>query len=186
MEISKTLYVTKREEWRNWLEENYKNEGEIWLVYYRKKTGIPRIPYNDAVEEALCYGWIDSINKSMSDEKYAQRFNPRKPKSEYSQTNKERLKKLVKQGKVISEVLESLRKVDLEEFEYPADIMKAINENEKSWENYQKYSGPYRRIRIAYIDDGRKRPGEYEKRLNHFIRMTVQDKQFGFGIEEYY
>ena len=186
MEIGKTLYVTNREDWRNWLEEHYKSETEIWLVYYRKDTGKPRIPYNDAVEEALCYGWIDSINKSVDEKKSVQRFSPRKPKSKYSQTNKERLKKLIKQGKVISEVLNTLREVDLEGFEYPIDIMTAISENKKVWENYQKYSGAYQRIRIAYINAGRKRPGEYEKRLKHFIRMTEKDKQFGFGIEDYY
>jgi uncharacterized protein YdeI (YjbR/CyaY-like superfamily) len=186
MEITQTLYVTNREDWRNWLKEHYRTEKDIWLIYYRGDTGKPRIPYNDAVEEALCFGWIDSINKKLDQERNVQRFSPRKSKSDYSQTNKERLKWLKNQGKIIPEVLDSLSEVDLDDFVYPADITAAIRENGQAWENYQKYSEAYRRIRIAYIDAGRKRPGEYEKRLKHFIKMTEKDKQFGFGIESYY
>jgi uncharacterized protein YdeI (YjbR/CyaY-like superfamily) len=185
MEVTKTLYVTNREDWRNWLEEHYGIEKEIWLVYYRKETGFARIPYNEAVEEALCFGWIDSIIKSLDEERTVQRFSPRQAKSEYSQANKERLKRLIQQGKVIPEIITSLADVDLDQFEYPADIMTAIRENQQAWENYQSYSGSYRRIRIAYIDSGRRRPGEYEKRLRHFIRMTEVNTQFGFGIEDY-
>lgn len=186
MEITNTLYVTKREDWRNWLQEHYRSEPEIWLIYYKKGAQKSRIPYNVAVEEALCFGWIDSIIKKLGEEQNVQRFSPRKPKSDYSQTNKERLKRLIKQGKVIPEVLESLADVDLDKFDYPVDIMTSIRENKLAWVNLQKYSESYRRIRIAYIDEGRKRPGEYEKRLQNFIQKTAKDKQFGYGIEDYY
>jgi uncharacterized protein YdeI (YjbR/CyaY-like superfamily) len=155
-------------------------------VSYLKKTGKPSVPYNDAVEEALCFGWIDSIVKKLDEERYAQRYTPRKAKSGYSQTNKERLKKLIERGKVKPEVLADIDGIGLEDFEYPADIMAALQENEQAWENFQRYSGAYQRIRIAYIDVARDRPGEYEKRLAHLIRMTEQDKQFGRGIENYY
>jgi len=77
-------------------------------VYYKKHTGEPRIPYNDAVEEALCFGWIDSTVKSVDEDRYAQRFSLRNPKSPYSQANKERLRWLVKQGKVVDGVLATL------------------------------------------------------------------------------
>ena len=186
MEIAQTLYVTNRDDWRAWLEKNSHSEKEVWLVYYRKEAEKPRIPYNDAVEEALCFGWIDSINKKLDEERNVQRFSPRRPKSEYSQTNKERLKRLIEQGKVIPAVQDSLVDIDLDKFEYPPDIMRAIRENARVWENFQKYSGAYQRIRVAYIDNGRKRPGEFEKRLKHFIRKTEHDKQYGFGIEDYY
>src|SRR4030095_1078478 len=72
----KTLYVTDRAAWRAWLEEHHASEREVWLVYYKKHTGRPRIPYDDAVEEALCFGWIDSIVRRLDDEKFAQKFNP--------------------------------------------------------------------------------------------------------------
>lgn len=186
MEVTKTLYVTDRDDWRTWLAIHYQSESEIWLVYYRKEAGKARIPYNQAVEEALCFGWIDSIQKNIDHERFAQRFTPRKPKSKISQTNKERLKRLIEAGKVMPDVLASLENAGLDEFEYPADIMAAIQENEIAWQNFQRYSGSYQRIRIAYIDGARNRPGEYEKRLKHLIKMTEQDRQFGFGIEEYY
>jgi uncharacterized protein YdeI (YjbR/CyaY-like superfamily) len=186
MDISDTLYVSSREEWRTWLEENYRTADDIWLVYYRKHTGIPRVPYNDAVEEALCFGWIDSTVKKIDQDRYAQRFSPRNPRSTYSQTNKERLRRLIDQGKVMPDVLATVRDVVEEPFEFPPDIEAALRANQQAWENFQRYSAAYQRIRIAYVGAARKRPGEFEKRLKNLIRKTEQDKQFGFGIEEYY
>lgn len=186
MDVTETLYVGNREEWRAWLGEHYKSASEIWLVSYLKKTGKPSVPYNDAVEEALCFGWIDGIVKKLDEERYAQRYTPRKARSGYSQTNKERLKKLIERGKVMPEVLAGVDEIGLEDFENPEDIVAALQENEQVWENFQMYSGSYQRIRIAYIDVARDRPGEYEKRLAHLIKMTEKDKQFGRGIEGYY
>jgi len=186
VDVTETLYATNRDQWRDWLEEHYRSASEIWLVSYLKKTGKPSVPYNGAVEEALCFGWIDSIVKKLGQDRYAQRYTPRKTGSGYSQTNKERLKKLIEQGKVMPEVLAGLDEIGLEDFEYPADIVAAFQENEQAWKNFQRYSESYRRIRIAYIDVARDRPGEYEKRLAHLIKMTEQDKQFGRGIEDYY
>ena len=105
MEITKTLYVVEREKWRAWLSRHYLSEKEIWLVYYRKGSGKPRIAYNDAVEEALCFGWIDSTVKKLDDERFAQRFSPRKPGADYSPANRERLRALIEQGQVAPEVL---------------------------------------------------------------------------------
>lgn len=186
MNVTKTLYVTSREDWRKWLQKNYKAEKEIWLVYYRKQTGKPRIPYNDAVDEALCFGWIDSIVKNLDQERFAQRFSPRNPKSAYSQTNKERLRKLVEQGKVTKEVLATLGDISAGKFEIPRDILHALKANKQAWANFQKYSASYQRIRIAFIDGARHRPEEFDKRLKHFIKMTEKNKQFGFGITGYF
>jgi uncharacterized protein YdeI (YjbR/CyaY-like superfamily) len=187
MNISKTLHVTQRAEWRKWLRKNYKTEKEIWLVYYKKAAGKPRIEYNDAVEEALCFGWIDSIVKKFDDESTVQRFSPRKPKAKYSQANIERLRTLVAQKQVIKEVTETLGDILKDQFIFSADILKAIQANKEAWKNYQKFSEPYKRIRIAFIDGARKRPEEFKKRLRHFIEMTEENKMFGFGgIEKHY
>ena len=186
MEITKTFYAPDRQAWRDWLKEHYQDEKEVWLVYYRKQADKPRIPYNDAVEEALCFGWIDSTVKHLDAERNAQRFSPRKPKSGYSQTNKERLRWLVARGQVMPEVLATLGDISAEEFEIPADILQALQANEQAWQNFQRYSGSYQRIRVAYVDSARERPGEFEKRLKHLVRMTEQDKQFGYGIVKYY
>ena len=92
METTKTAYFNSREKWRDWLKENFQTEKEIWLIYPNKSTGKQRILYNDAVEEALCFGWIDSTMKKYDATHSMQRFTPRNPKSAYSQPNKERLK----------------------------------------------------------------------------------------------
>jgi uncharacterized protein YdeI (YjbR/CyaY-like superfamily) len=187
MDISKTLYVTDRKAWRDWLKKNYKTEPEIWLIYPRKATGKPRIEYNDAVEEALCFGWIDSIQKKFDDDHSAQRFSPRKAKSNYSQPNIERLRTLVAQKKVIKEVADTLDGILKAEFIFPPDIVKAIRADKEAWKNYQRFSEPYKRIRIAFIETARSRPEEFKKRLRHFIEMTAQNKTFGFGeIEKHY
>ena len=186
MKITQTLYVSRRKAWRSWLKTHYKTEKEIWLVYYRKQTGKPRLAYNDAVEEALCFGWIDSTVKNLDAERFAQKFSPRRPKSGYSQPNKERLRRLIEQGQVMQDVLASLGDISTEGFEIPSDLLQALQANEQAWANFQRYSGPYQRIRIAFIDGARNRPEEFRKRLKHFIRMTEQNKQFGFGIETYF
>jgi len=188
LDESNLLYATSREEWRDWLERHYKSEKEIWLVYYKKHSGKARIPYNEAVEEALCFGWIDSTVRRIDEERYAQRFSVRKPKSQYSQANKERLRELVKQGKIADEVLATLGNIlEEERFEIAPDILKAIQDNETAWMNFQGFSPGYIRIRIAFIDGARNRPEEFEKRLRYFIQMTEKNKQFGFGgIEKYY
>ncbi len=91
----KTVYFLNRNEWRKWLKENHDKEKEIWLVYYRKSSGKPTASYNEAVEEALCYGWIDSIEKSLDNERFAGRFTPRKPKSNWSESNRTRAHRLI-------------------------------------------------------------------------------------------
>ncbi len=180
------LYAADRAAWREWLQANYTTADEIWLVYPRKHSGKPRIPYNDAVEEALCFGWIDSITKSIDEDNYSQRFTPRKPRSHYSQTNIERLRRLVPQGKVMPEVQAALGNILDKPFVCPPDIEAALRTDEQAWANFNGFSDAYQRIRIAYIDSARKRPEEFEKRLKNLISKTTQNKQFGFGIEDYY
>ena len=78
LDLGKTIYLSDRKSWRDWLAEHHDSESEVWLIYYRKETGKPRISYNDAVEEALCYGWVDSTVRGIDEEQFAQRFSKRK------------------------------------------------------------------------------------------------------------
>ena len=100
MEIGETIYVTTGQEFRKWLEENHQTKKEIWLIQYKKATKKPSINSVDAVEEALCFGWIDGLENSMDAERYALRFSPRRPKSNWTETNKERARKLIAEGKM--------------------------------------------------------------------------------------
>ncbi|OGO07770.1 MAG: hypothetical protein A2Y92_01400 [Chloroflexi bacterium RBG_13_57_8] len=190
MEIGKTLYVKDQRSWRTWLARNHDKEKEIWLIYYRKETGKPRIPYNDAVEEALCYGWIDSTVKNIDTERFAQRFSPRKKSSSLSQANKERIIRLIATKKMTPAGLAAVAHVFVPTgekeapFAVPEDILKAVKADKAAWENFQKLPPSYRRVRIAYIDS-RRRHGKsmFESSLRHFIKMTAANKRFGFVRE---
>lgn len=187
MKIGKTLYVTNRRDWHKWLEKNFDKEKEIWLVYPKKSSGKKRILYNDAVEEALCFGWIDSTAKSLDEDNSIQRFTPRNPKSGYSQLNKERMKWLLENNLLRPSQLEKAKEIAAEKFVFPKDIGNAIKKDKIVWKNYKAFSDTYKRIRIAYIDYARERPEEFKKRLNNFINKTRVNKQIGFGgIEKYY
>jgi uncharacterized protein YdeI (YjbR/CyaY-like superfamily) len=108
MEIGETLYVTNRDDFRKWLEENHKSKKEVWLIQYKKATRKPSINYVEAVEEALCFGWIDNTEKSMDAERYATRFSPRRPKSNWTEKNKERARRMIITGKMTDAGLASL------------------------------------------------------------------------------
>ncbi|PXV69059.1 uncharacterized protein YdeI (YjbR/CyaY-like superfamily) [Dysgonomonas alginatilytica] len=185
---NKIKYFENREDWRKWLTDNFETEDEIWFVFPYKLSAKKSITYNDAVEEALCFEWIDSTTKSLDEENKIQRFTPRKPKSTYSQANKERLKWLLENKMVHPKFEDKIRNVLSEPFIFPNDIMDRLKEDKTGWENYQHFSDAYKRIRIAYIEAARKRPEEFEKRLNNFINKIKENKTItGFGgIEKYY
>jgi len=148
MEITKTIYVKNREVWRQWLEKNHNKEKEIWLIYYRKSTGKPRVEYNDAVEEALCFGWIDSIEKGIDKERFAQRFSPRKPKSNWSEMNKERVRRLIKEETMTPGGIAAFKgKLD-EKLRIPEDILKLLKADKKIW---HKLLGPWPRLQARFI-----------------------------------
>jgi uncharacterized protein YdeI (YjbR/CyaY-like superfamily) len=181
MKITKSFTPASLSNWRNWLAKNHDREQEVWLVYFKPGAGKASIDYESSVEEALCFGWIDSIVKTLDKERVVQRFSPRKPRSTYSPANKERLRRLVKQRKVIKEVRETLGDLSKEKFAIPEDILDAIKANKEAWKNFKKFSDAYKRIRIGFIEGARKRPQEFQKRLRYFIHMTERNKQYGFG-----
>jgi uncharacterized protein YdeI (YjbR/CyaY-like superfamily) len=191
MKITKTLYVTNRKQWRSWLARNHASADEIWLVYYKKNSGKPRIPYNDAVDEALCYGWIDSTVKALGRDRNAQRFSPRRKNSRLSEMNKERIRRLIKAGKMTPVGLERIKhhlKVNkgdgksdsgIKDFIMPADILEVLKADKEVWNNFKRFPEHYKRIRIGWIDTARRRPEEFKKRLRYFMKMTKINKTFG-------
>jgi len=183
----KTFYTASRATWRSWLKKHCKTEKEIWLVYYRKGATKPRIAYNDAVEEALCFGWIDSTVRKIDGQRFAQRFTPRRPGSTFSQPNKERLHRLIKQGKVAKGVLALLGSFSARNYAFPAGILDALKADPRVWKNFKAFSDSYKRIRVAYVEDAKARPEEFRRRLRNLIKKTGENKKFGFGgIEKYY
>ena len=182
------FYTAKREEWRAWLEEHFETKKEVWFVFPMKGSGEDSLLYNDAVEEALCFGWIDSTIKHTDPLHRAQRFTPRRKGSSYSRPNIERLIRLEKQGLIHPKVRETVLPIINAPFVYPQDIIDILRQDEAVWNNYQNLSEPYKRIRISHIDAARNRPAEFDRRLNNFIAKTRAGKLIsGYGgIDRYY
>jgi uncharacterized protein YdeI (YjbR/CyaY-like superfamily) len=187
MKVGKTLYAKNRREWRAWLARHHKTAPEIWLIYYKKQSGRPRIPYNHAVDEALCYGWIDSILKPIDADRYAQRFSPRKRTSRLSAMNRERVRRLIAAGRMTKTGLESIkhafdRRTDTQEelkWEVPPDLIERLKDDPVVWKNFQRFPESYKRIRIGWIVAARPRRAAFEQRLGYFLKMTAQNKRFG-------
>jgi uncharacterized protein YdeI (YjbR/CyaY-like superfamily) len=179
MNVGKTLYAKNRQEWRAWLAKNHKDAREIWLIYYKKDSGKPRIAYNDAVEEALCYGWIDSILKPIDGKKYAQRYSPRKKTSKLSDMNRERVRRLIKSGRMTKAGLAAIEHAPKQGAPFPPDILARLKKDRETWRNFQQFPASYKRIRIGWIAAARHRRTTFDQRLNYFLKMTKQNKRFG-------
>jgi uncharacterized protein YdeI (YjbR/CyaY-like superfamily) len=189
MEISNPIYFKDKTEWRSWLKINHSKEKEIWLVYFKKHTGKPRIPYENAVEEALCYGWIDSTVKRIDDERYCQKFTPRKIISGWSESNKRRVKKLIKEkrmtkygmGKITAakengkwDEIVSPQKV----FDMPDELMILLDNNEKAKQNYNSLSASYQRQYINWIASAKQSETRF-KRSNEAIVLLNRNQKLG-------
>jgi uncharacterized protein YdeI (YjbR/CyaY-like superfamily) len=179
MDVGKALEVTDRAQWRAWLAKHHATEPEIWLVAHSKASGRPSLPYNDAVEEALCFGWIDSINKKLGPDSRAQRYTPRRRNSPLSEMNKVRIRRLQADGKMTPAGLAAAPGVLDENFEAPPDILDALRSDDETWRNYRAFPESYQRIRVGWIDGARSRPAVFKQRLAYFLKMTKRNKLFG-------
>lgn len=187
-EITQTYAAPNREEWRKWLEANHAIASEIWLVYYKKHTGVPSITYAEAVEEALCFGWIDSVQKRLDDEKSAQRFTPRKNAANWSDLNKRRVAKLFRQGKMTPAGMAKLNFDPTEvseeepptppEPEIPDYFLQALSANLQAETNFQNMPPSQKRYYMNWITDAKK-PETRQKRITQALSMLEQNKKLG-------
>ena len=183
------LHTTSRKEWRGWLEKYHNKRKEVWLVYYKKHTGKPRIPYDDAVEEALCYGWFDGKVKRINDEKYMQIFTPRKAKSIWSEHNKKRAEKLISNGLMKEAGLAAIDTAkrngmwDKSSFIYdvrniPEDLLSALSKNKSAKKNYDMLAPTYKKQFHWWIVSA-KRKETKEKRIKEAMRLLKANKKLG-------
>jgi len=179
MEIGETFYAKERSEWRRWLSENHATKTEIWLISYGKSSGKPSVLYLHAVEEALCFGWIDGIAKKVDEERTAQRFTPRRPKSNWTELNKERARRLIAAGLMTDAGRAKLPDLSLDAFQIAPDILQALKADPQTWENFQGFPDLYQRIRVRFIEEMRPQPEVFKQRLNNFLKKTHQNKMFG-------
>jgi uncharacterized protein YdeI (YjbR/CyaY-like superfamily) len=117
----KTIYVKNREQWRSWLQEHHGSEKEIWLILYKKNSGKPSLPYEDVVEEAVSFGWIDGKVKRIDDEKYMRRYSPRTAKSAWSESNIAWAEKMIAQGRMTPSGLQAYQAVKPKDVSRPGD-----------------------------------------------------------------
>jgi uncharacterized protein YdeI (YjbR/CyaY-like superfamily) len=184
----KTLYVSDRASWRAWLEENHASEREVWLVYYKKHTGRPRIPYDDAVEEALCFGWIDSTVRRLDEERYLQKFTPRRERSNWCESNVKRARRLIAEGRMTKAGLDAIAegapeqkfapRPKPEELEVPRFVSAALKKTPKAWENFNALAPSYRRDYVHWITHA-KRDETRERRLREAARLLSENKKLG-------
>lgn len=188
----RTTHPKSRKQWRAWLEKNHLSSPGVWLVYYKKESGKPRVLYDEAVEEALCFGWIDSLPRKLDEEKSMLRFTPRKSRSVWSKLNKSRVEKLIAEKKMMPagwEAIQTAKKngswESLSASDHaadnnlvPADLEKAFSRNNKARENFMHFSVSVRKQFLAWIDQA-KRQGTREERIRQTLRMAAAGKKPG-------
>jgi uncharacterized protein YdeI (YjbR/CyaY-like superfamily) len=183
------LYFRTREEWRDWLMKNHNTSDGIWLVYYKKPSGKPRIPYNDAVEEALCFGWIDGKIKRINDDYYIQRFTPRRKGSRWSRLNVSRVTSMQKAGKMMPAGMKAFQEaVDKPELIYeinlddnivtPEDLLEALKKNESAFRNFNNFSLSNKRLYIFWLNSAKKEETR-QRRISKIVWFSEKNRPPG-------
>jgi uncharacterized protein YdeI (YjbR/CyaY-like superfamily) len=186
----KKIYIKDRTEWRDWLSDNHDKEAEVWLIYCKVETGKPSIEYEASVEEALCFGWVDSIIKKLDETKYARKFTPRKADSVWSESNKKRVGKLIEAGLMTEHGMrkveaakrngrwdEPVQKPELT-FEMPPEFREALARNKAAKENFDKLAATYQKQYTGWIEFA-KRPETRERRIRESIRLLEKGEKLG-------
>ena len=190
MKISKILHAESRAVWREWLHKNHATQEEVWLVFFKKQIGKAQIVYDEAVEEALCFGWIDSIIQNIDDEKFARKFTPRKKGSKWSALNKKRAALMIREGKMTKSGLAVFNCVDAED-DYgrtkeraqrnlvpPPFIEQAFKQNKQVWDNFLALAPSYRRNYIGWISAA-KTEETRDRRLKEAITLLAKNEKLG-------
>lgn len=183
------LYVTDRDKWREWLSMNHATKAGIWLVFYKKETSRLTIAYEAAVEEALCFGWIDSIIKKIDAARYARKFTPRSDKSKWSPLNKKRANKMIREGrmtKVGLAKIKAAKKTGLWDkdprpiisLDIPPEFARALALHKKAKENFDKLAPSYRKHYIGWIAVA-KRPETKKRRIDESIALLEKGQKLG-------
>lgn len=180
MTIQNLLDVKSRKELRDWLLRNHNKESECWIVVKRgRPVDDGTFWYIDAVEEALCFGWIDSTTKKISDDVTAQRLCPRRPRSNWSELNKERCRRMERLELMTDAGRAVLSDMSENGFSIDEDILQELKADNVVWENFCRQPELYKRIRIDTIQIKKKQPEIFRSRLNKFIENTRNGILYG-------
>lgn len=180
----KTFYARSRKEWRKWLEKNHAREKSVWLIMYNQNSNTPSVKYAEAVEEALCFGWVDSKANKRDAESHYQYFAQRKPGSNWSESNRERVARLTKEGLMMpaGQAMVDLAKkagtwlalVPIQNAEIPEDLQKRLNRNKKAFENFQAFPPSSKRIILEWILNA-KRPETRKQRIEETVTLAAKN-----------
>ena len=186
----KTFDARTRERWRRWLAENHASEAEVWLIFHKKHTGKPCIAYTDALDEALCYGWIDSLVKRIDDNRYARKFTPRKPESNWSSINIKRYNALKAAGKLAAPgrarspegrpVVDGPAPDALPTgfSQHIEEALAALKQDGRAWTSFEALAPSHRRRYVGWIAMA-KREETRQSRLREAIAMLRSGKKLG-------
>ena len=188
----KTFHPKTRSQWRKWLEKNHSTSSGVWLIYYKTETGKRKLSYAEAVEEALCFGWIDSLPRKLDNERTMLKYTPRKPKSVWSKINKERIEKLIANklmmpaGFAVIQLAKkngSWDKLNSSDFHaynnsLPPDLEKALKKNKTALNNFNTFAPSYRKQFLSWIDSA-KQPATREARIKQTVLMAAANKKPG-------
>jgi uncharacterized protein YdeI (YjbR/CyaY-like superfamily) len=174
-----------RKEWRRWLEENHSSEKEVWVVIQKKKSKKQGLRYQEAVEEAICFGWVDSKMQRIDTFSFRQRFSPRKKNSIWSKKNKKTAEKLIRTEKITEAGFESIKEAKQSgkwDTAYsskmppaiPEDLEEALKENKLAWKNFKKLSNS-RKLQYIYWIKSAKRDETKEKRIIEVVKRAAQN-----------
>jgi len=189
VEIGNRQIFKNRDDWRAWLADNHAVEKEIWLVLHKKHTGKQSISYDEAVEEALCFGWIDGIVKSMDDEKYALRFSPRRGGSVWSEANKKRVARVIAQGRMTKAGLVKIKEAKKngewdkaaqreDVTNVPTDLRRALQANRAAQRYFDALAPSHQRQYIYWITDAKKDETR-RRRIQAALRLLRENRKLG-------
>lgn len=180
------FYPKSRSEWRKWLEKNHGKQPYVWLIMYKKDSGKPSVYYEEAVEEALCFGWIDSKPNKRDAESRFQFFSPRKPKSGWSAINKERIKRLVAEGKMTAAGLAKIELAkqngswtildSIEALEMPAVLKKALSKNKTALKNFEAFPPSAKKALYQWVQFA-KTDATRDKRVLEIVSKAAEGKR---------
>jgi uncharacterized protein YdeI (YjbR/CyaY-like superfamily) len=177
-----TLDVRKRPQWRKWLETHHDSAAEMWLVFHKRHTAEECLSYDDAVEEALCFGWIDSLVRRLDEDRYARKFTPRKAESRWSTINRQRYAQLEARGLLAAPGRKRVPTKRSGDAPRPSAIPEYIEGplkgDARAWSYFEQLAPSYRRAYIAWIDSA-KREETWEKRVREAVSLLGAGKKLG-------
>jgi uncharacterized protein YdeI (YjbR/CyaY-like superfamily) len=179
-------YAKNRQEWHQWLSENHETSPGVWLIYHKKNSEQNSVEYEEAVEEALCFGWIDSKVNALDEKRYMQVFTPRKPGSTWSKINKDRVTKLIKMGLMHTAGLKKIKKAkkdgswnildDVEDLIIPEDLQEVLNGNKTALENFNSFTDSSKKQILWWVISA-KRPETRKNRIKRIVILAEKNQR---------